>query len=103
MGEVVSLQEWKEENRPHWTGPCVCIECRKEFVAVAPMGVLWVECPDCGLTKGHPKHPFSCREGEALFVCGCGSEALTAFFRSGQLHIMCMACGSDVTNEVLPE
>lgn len=66
MGEVVDI----DALRPHMTGPVVCLSCKKKWVAVALVGSLDLECPDCGLFKGvwegvvRPKEWWQCK-------CGC--------------------------------
>lgn len=98
---VISLAGEREKRSPHWSGCCICLGCKHEWVSVAPIGVMFVDCPSCGLPKGHPKHPFGASEGDSLFQCDCGSEALTAYFRKGELRLMCMACGKNVTEAVM--
>ena len=45
---VVSL----DENRPHVAGPVVCTRCEHSWVAVRPVGVIFLECPKCGAHRG---------------------------------------------------
>lgn len=45
---VVSL----DENRPHVSGPVVCTRCEHSWVAVRPVGVIFLECPKCGAHRG---------------------------------------------------
>lgn len=100
---VISLTDEREKRSPHWSGPCVCLGCKYEWVGVAPVGVMFVDCPSCGLPKGHPKHPFGAQEGDMFFQCLCGSEALTAYKRKGRFHIICMACGASQTAALFGE
>lgn len=103
MTQVISLAQAREERKPHWTGTCKCIGCGHEYVGVAPLGVMFIDCPECGLPKGHPKHPFGAQEGDLFFRCVCGSEALTAYKRGGYFRTMCMACGTDHTHAIYGE
>lgn len=98
---VISLADARAAREPHWEGVCKCIGCGHEWHAVAPIDTMFVECPSCGMMKGHPKHPFGAGEGDAFFQCNCGSEALTAYFRKGNFRLMCMACGTNVTDSVM--
>ena len=41
--EIVSL----DENRPHVAGPVICARCQHSWVAVRPVGVVFLECPKC--------------------------------------------------------
>lgn len=100
---VVSFAAAKAEREPHWTGTARCIGCQHEWQAVAPMGTFDLECPSCHLMKGHPKHPFGAQPGDLLFLCNCGSEALTAYHRKGTFYLKCMACGTDQTAAIFGE
>lgn len=48
MPNVVSLQAVREARVPHWTGPALCMVCGHHWVASAPEGTTWLECPQCG-------------------------------------------------------
>jgi hypothetical protein len=98
---VVSLSQWKQENQPHWSGPCVCLHCRHEWVGVGPIGDTHsLDCPSCGLPKGVVKHLFGPKTGDAVLTCKCGSEALIAYRRAsdGLSVLRCMLCGTDQTD-----
>jgi DNA-directed RNA polymerase subunit RPC12/RpoP len=99
MAEIVSLKAAREERQPHWLGTVQCVGCKQEWEAVAPIGTRWLECPACGLPKGHPKHPFAAAEGDLVLECAeCGGEALTAYKRKGRMWVRCMGCGNDLTH-----
>lgn len=99
MAEVISLAAHREENTPHWSGQCVCLGCRHEWEGVGPMGAtISLECPSCSLPKGVIKNLFGAQAGDAVLLCNCGSEALTAYKRHGHKWLRCMACGTDQTN-----
>lgn len=100
MAEIVSLAKFKEENSPHWAGAAKCVSCKHEWVAVAPLGTEWIECPECGLERGHAYHAFGAEAGDSLFQCNCGCEALTAYYRAGRFRFQCMNCGVDHTHAV---
>lgn len=100
---VISFAQAKAEREPHWQGKCKCIGCGHEWEGVAPIGTMFVDCPSCELPKGHPKHPFGCAEGDSVFKCSCGSEALTAYMHKGRFNLRCMACGTEKTNAVFGE
>lgn len=97
MGSVL---EFKPREEPHLSGEALCLDCRKRWVAVAPVGQRWLECPDCMTRKGLFVAPVGAEEGDSLFVCKCGSEALTAYFHVGHFRLRCMACGIDHTEAV---
>lgn len=100
---VISLADARKEREPHWEGLIHCVGCQHEWRGVAPVGTMIVDCPSCSLPKGHPKHPFGAMAGDAMFRCDCGSEALTAYYRSGLFRIVCMACGINHTNAIFGE
>lgn len=97
---VISLAAARAERQPHWQGKAICLGCRHEWEAIAPMGTYTdLECAECGLFKGVTKHPFGCDEGDLEFRCTCGCEALTVYKRAkdGRFYTRCMACGTDHT------
>ncbi len=95
---VISLAKVREERKPHWSGPCVCLGCRHEWDAVGPMPYVGdLDCPACGTAKGAVKLLFGAGEGDLVCTCDCGSEALTAYIRDGLKYVRCMVCGDDLT------
>lgn len=70
-GRVIPFPERKE---PHLSGKAHCILCRHAWVAVAPLGTLWMECPSCHAHKGTWTFEVGPDVGESRFVCGCGNE-----------------------------
>lgn len=102
---VISLAEARQERQPHWGGPAICIGCRHEWVAVAAVGVEWIECPSCLEPKGHPKRPFGADVGDSVFECKCGCEAMTAYVREKDRRFVfrCMGCGTDQTSAIWGE
>jgi len=89
MGKVVSLQEHKDEYSPHLAGEALCLSCSHKWVAVAPKGTEWLECPECGFTKGH--FVFQCEREESHWTCNCGN---TLFYIT-PITIYCPNCGLD--------
>lgn len=39
-------------HRPNIAGPVVCTRCSHTWVAVRPVGVIFLECPSCGAHRG---------------------------------------------------
>lgn len=85
MGDVVDLAE----HRPHSSGEATCLACKHEWVAVAPSGVVWMECPACGLMRGRYKF-HHCHVDKKHWTCNCGNDlfSLTPDF------IYCPNCGA---------
>lgn len=68
VGKVVQL----DEKRPYCSGDALCLDCKAQWVAVAPIYTQWLDCPKCGLVRGRFKYPFI-RE-PMLFTCTCGND-----------------------------
>jgi hypothetical protein len=101
VGNVVEFKAPEPEPEGEWaSGEAICIGCRHEWVQVAPVGTRWLECPGCGGSKGIYAKPFGAGEGDSVFVCDCGSEALTAYMHKGKFWLRCMNCGVDHTEAV---
>ena len=84
-----------KREEPHLSGEAVCTGCGHEWVAVAPVGMTQLECPECGSSKGLFKHPFGPAEGELSYECSCGSDL---FFIKKTKHqasgaVYCRGCG----------
>lgn len=94
MSDVIPFRKREE---PHLAGEAECIACRHRWVAVCPVGTWTLECPSCGLMKGMFRYPISADEGDGLFSCMCGCEALVAYYRKGKFRIQCMNCGTHQT------
>lgn len=72
--------------RPHLAGKCICLQCKYEWEGVAPLGTLYLQCPECWLDKGI----FNCVTfPERYWECKCGC----AHFAVGVSHIVCLFCG----------
>ena len=61
---IISLDDY----RPHMTAYVACLECAKDWIAVAPADTLHFECPVCAKLSGVVVEPAS-------------PEFLNAFFR----------------------
>lgn len=71
MGDkVVSLAD----RRPHMSGAARCLDCKHEWQAVAPIGTLWLECPNCTLVRGRAIYHHS-RDG-VEYTCNCGNDLM---------------------------
>lgn len=75
MGDVVPLFGTPEDQGvPTMTGEAFCILCDKEWVATAPVGTVWLECPDCHVQKGLFAFPAMPPEGTYVRECDCGNQ-----------------------------
>lgn len=88
---IVDFVKYKEENTPHMTGEAKCLSCWHKWVAVAKVGTVWLECPQCQLQRGRfilhaSKH---CEHWE----CNCGND----LFHVTKNGIYCPNCGINVS------
>jgi predicted RNA-binding Zn-ribbon protein involved in translation (DUF1610 family) len=83
VSNVVSIAD----ARPHLAGPALCLECRHEWVAVAPLGMTVMDCPSCGARKG-ARLAMVQKEGPH-WECACGNGLF--FIREGGTY--CPNCG----------
>lgn len=83
-GKVIGI----ETARPHLSGPARCLDCKHEFVAVAPVGTYCMTCPSCGADKAAR---FSMIDPPTdVWVCNCGNQFMLILF-GGQ--VFCPNCG----------
>lgn len=84
---VVDLSAEREKRTPHSAGRARCLACKHEWVAVAPTGVTWMECPACLLERGRfvGQHEV---EGPHWF-CPCGNNL---YFATPE-GLYCPNCG----------
>lgn len=88
MGEVIDLSEKRQESVAHLSGEARCTACGHEWVAVAPLGCVALECPACHTMKGLYRH--GCIP-ETHWVCNCGCDA---FALDDQGNTICYNCGT---------
>lgn len=84
---VISFEQAKAARDPHLSGPAVCLACQHKWVAVAPVGAVWLECPACSLERGRYVGQVS-RDGDH-WHCNCGND----LFRATQAGMYCPNCG----------
>lgn len=88
MTNVIQLFK-KEKDSPHATGDAFCYQCKHTWVAVAPVGTVQLECPECRTLKGLFKFGFAFEDGQLVRVCNCGNEL---FYLTPEGHL-CANCG----------
>ena len=87
--EVVDLSRVREERAPTLTGSARCLAFGHDWVAAAPIGLEWLECPTCRLVRGRFVYPVQ-RGGEE-WACNCGCT----LFKVNRVGIYCPNCGAD--------
>jgi hypothetical protein len=91
MANVIPFPATPPEPEGQWnSGAAQCLLCGHEWVAVAPTGVVWLECPSCRAVKGHFKFHCCPGEDEPVWACDCGNAL---FFLTPNGH-MCANCGT---------
>jgi len=84
---VVDLAKERLERSPHYSGRARCLACKHEWVAVAPIGTDWLECPACSLERGRAIFPFLRAAPHWTCLCGCD------LFHIMPAGIYCPNCG----------
>ena len=85
MGELISLAE----QRPHISGNALCLECDDQWLAVAPVGTVELECPSCSTWKG----VFAGMTApETVLACDCGNQ----HFYITETSAICAKCGTNI-------
>ena len=74
MAEVVDLASIREAKKidGYMVGEARCLSCGHKWVSVAPIGVLWLECPECHCMKGRYVHPNE--RDVPHWKCNCGND-----------------------------
>jgi len=94
--DVVSLADYRQpEVEPHAAGKARCLECRREWQAVAPVGVTRLECDGCGTQKGVWVGAMGPAEGELVWRCSCDNDLFTLQPTGAP---MCARCGLRATS-----
>lgn len=87
MSETVVAFKRKEENVPHCSGEAKCFACHNKWVAVAPVGASWMQCPKCELMRGRFVHPTL--RDLPHWECSCGCD----IFHLVPDGVYCPNCG----------
>ena len=94
MNKVTDLVEFKRqkaaEEDPHLTGSAHCLACKHEWEAVAPVGTVWLECPNCTSLKGTLRTPAYPEDDVPILMCGCGCELFVIL----KDCLQCTQCGN---------
>lgn len=88
MAEIIQFPTKEVLSEQYGSGEAFCISCKYTWVAVAPTGTEWLECPKCERSTGKMKYPFCITFG-LIRVCGCGNEL---FYITPSGHL-CPNCG----------
>lgn len=84
---VVDLAAKRVEREPHLSGHARCLACGHRWAAVAPLGTVWMECPECSLRRGRFVNEVV--SGPQQWVCQCGND----LFHITPEYAYCPNCG----------
>lgn len=73
-------------------GTGVCLNCKHEWQAIAPTGVVSLECPSCNAHRGVWKGLAGPDSGN-VWTCNCGCQ----YFMLTDTHTLCIGCGTHHT------
>ena len=88
MTKVFDFAKAKQEREPHLSGKALCLNCKNQWQAVAPVGTLDLECPNCSLPQG--RFMGLVEDPDPHWTCNCGNQ----FFHITQKRIYCVSCGN---------
>lgn len=88
---IIDLSAYRKERQvleDVIVGEVLCVECKHRWIAEAPTGVEWFECPQCHLMKG--KFFYAIKNNtESHWACNCGND----LFYITPDRIYCPKCG----------
>ena len=94
MGEVVDFSD-----HHHLAGQAICLQCRHEWAAIAPLGAEELECPKCKMMKGVFANIIRPEAYVACPQCDNGH-----FYLTPDKAMLCTRCGyGDYIDEVYDE
>ncbi len=88
MNNVVPFNAPKSEK--HMSGPAFCAACKHRWTAVAIIGSIWLQCPNCETEKGRFEWPVLAKE-VSHFECNCGND----LFHITEEYVYCPNCGQE--------
>lgn len=96
MGEVVQLHSLTEDL-PHVVGTAKCLDCGREWVAVAQVGMTMLECPTCKTSRGVLAGAVQPKAEQQWWVCNCECNLfhIVADAAGKFSGMMCIKCGKD--------
>ena len=84
---VIDLAQARADRTPHLGGEAKCLACSHEWAAVAPVGVMVLQCPACSLERG--RFTGNVIRAEKHWTCHCGND----LFHICPEGTYCPACG----------
>jgi len=85
---VIDIAQARSAREDHISGAAKCLACHHRWIAVSPVGTIWLECPECTLDRG--RYIAECiRENRLHWSCGCENDL---FYLTSE-GIYCPNCG----------
>lgn len=96
MGDIVDLQQFREESEPHLCGHLRCMNCQHEWQGVVPVKTMTnsaPECPQCHTFQGaFINAPL--RNHGVVWACACGNDLFRVTpVDHGGWQLYCGHCG----------
>ena len=88
--EIIPFNKSEQPKEPMATGEAFCIGCSYQWLAIAPLGTVQLECPACSSMKGIWKWPHKPAPGMLVRECNCGNQL---FYLTPEGHC-CANCGT---------
>jgi hypothetical protein len=88
VGGVVELFNTDDNGSPHLSGEAKCNDCGKRWIACAPVGTVFFECPACSSGRGTLVYPVEM--GGYRWKCNCHNN----LFHITPDGVYCPMCGS---------
>ena len=104
MGEVVDFKKAKIESKPHYSGACICLECKHQWTGVWPYeaGMFGLECPSCSANKGTIAGLCSPDTEAVVFTCmECVAKCQIFHIIANGGGVVCLYCGYHHSADVL--
>lgn len=77
------------------SGTAKCLDCGTEWAAVAEVGTVSLECPQCKTSRGVMAGPVAARATEQYWICACDCSLfrIVADERGKFKELLCIKCG----------
>ena len=88
--KVIDLETARKKREAHLSGNARCLSCNHEWIAAAPVGTTWLECPGCSLFMG--RYVEHIQEQDCMhWHCLCGCD----LFYVTEDGCYCPVCGTE--------
>ena len=85
--EIIDLAQARRDREDIIRGNALCVACNHKWEATAPVGTVWLECPECTAVRARFIQPIE-RYG-MHWICACGCD----LFHATTEGYYCPNCG----------